>query len=601
MAQRVTQVATEILAKPASNVRVTQVATEILLQPTTLNARVSQVVVEILINPPSLNPPTTILVPQLTARLSNTGTFQIANNIVFNEISTQISVPSGIVTNGLIAYLNAGNTSSYSGTGNTWTDLSGQGANATMQGSVSFVNNGTQSYFNWSTQNDANYFSSSLTQGYRDMSILFYPTDTTTSAFYTLLNTGYLNDNSSIRYGSSSSATGGGAVSGQVPNAGNGSDYASSATTFYLNGVANTSHVTLNVNQWQVLGGHSTNGSMTGGNWQYYVGSPSYSGRGYQGRVAAVLLYNRTLSAAEQLQNYQALGQQIGLISTTPVAGVLQKRTYLSSTVFTANLLDEVTRPANVKMRFANTGIVYVGQQFDEVNLPSVTSSSATLVSSGLALNLDASSTTSYSGSGTTWADLSGNGYNFTLQNASSYNNSGVKYMDFNGTYGAATIASGTDIPVTGDVTAIVWTRVKNSTSDWRTLFRSQTTGSNHGVIVESGSNKLGMYNGGFYDSGFTVDNLPGYGTTTWVMMTWRFKASTTPYYSFSYNDSPSIVRGSNSSAATAFATGIYALGFYQGGGQYWGDLAQVLLYNRVLTDAEVLQNFNATRSRFGL
>lgn len=248
----------------------------------------------------------------------------------------------------------------------------------------------------------------------------------------------------------------------------------------------------------------------------------------------------------------------------------------------------------------SNTGILLTTGYLDETIL-GTSVSSATLVSSGLKLNLDASSSSSYPGTGTTWTDLSGNGYNFTLQNASAYNSSGVKYMDFNGSYGAAIIASGTDIPVTGDVTAIVWTRIKNSTAEWRTLFRSQTTGGNHGVIIESGSNRLGMYNGGFYDSTFTVNNLPGYGTTTWAMMTWRFNASTTPYYNFSYNDTPSTLRGSNSSSASAFAQGIYVIGSYQGGSQYWGDIAQVLLYNRVLTDTEVLQNFNATRSRFGL
>lgn len=229
----------------------------------------------------------------------------------------------------------------------------------------------------------------------------------------------------------------------------------------------------------------------------------------------------------------------------------------------------------------------------------------ASLITSGLKLNLDASSSSSYSGTGTTWTDLSGNGYNFTLQNASAYNSSGVKYMDFNGSYGAAIIASGTDIPVTGNATAIVWTRVKNSTADWRTLFRSSTSGGDHIVIVESGSNRLGMYDNNnssaFNDSGFTVNNLPGYGTTTWVMMTWRFNASTTPYYNFSYNDTPSTLRGSNNSVNAGFKSGIYVIGAYPGGSQYWGDIAQVLLYNRVLTDTEVLQNFNATRSRFGL
>ena len=43
---------------------------------------------------------------------------------------------------------------------------------------------------------------------------------------------------------------------------------------------------------------------------------------------------------------------------------------------------------------------------------------SPAIVTSGLVLCLDAANPRSYSGKGTTWADLSGNGYNFTLSNA---------------------------------------------------------------------------------------------------------------------------------------------------------------------------------------
>ena len=40
----------------------------------------------------------------------------------------------GIVTNNLVLHLDAGNSSSYSGSGTTWTDLSGQSNNGTLVG-----------------------------------------------------------------------------------------------------------------------------------------------------------------------------------------------------------------------------------------------------------------------------------------------------------------------------------------------------------------------------------------------------------------------------------------------------------------------------------
>ena len=43
------------------------------------------------------------------------------------------------VTTGLICYLNAGDPNSYSGSGSTWTDLSGNGAHFTLQGNLTWT------------------------------------------------------------------------------------------------------------------------------------------------------------------------------------------------------------------------------------------------------------------------------------------------------------------------------------------------------------------------------------------------------------------------------------------------------------------------------
>jgi hypothetical protein len=125
---------------------------------------------------------------------------------------------------------------------------------------------------------------------------------------------------------------------------------------------------------------------------------------------------------------------------------------------------------------------------------------------------LDAQNVKSYPGSGTSWFDLSGNDNHFTID-ASAFNASG-KYMDFNGSYGCAK-KTGSDLIVgTNNVTVITWTRVKNSTSEWRTLLRGLSSGSDHQVIIQSGGWLIGMYdniNGtGFNSSGFSQQDLPG-------------------------------------------------------------------------------------------
>jgi hypothetical protein len=58
------------------------------------------------------------------------------------------SVGESIVTTNLILNLDADNSSSYSGSGNTWTDLSGQGNNATRTSSSEVVYN-SSGWFDW--------------------------------------------------------------------------------------------------------------------------------------------------------------------------------------------------------------------------------------------------------------------------------------------------------------------------------------------------------------------------------------------------------------------------------------------------------------------
>jgi hypothetical protein len=229
-------------------------------------------------------------------------------------------------------------------------------------------------------------------------------------------------------------------------------------------------------------------------------------------------------------------------------------------------------------------------------------------VTDGLVLHLDAANTKSYPGTGTAWNDLSGNNNHFTI-NATAFN-SANKYMDFNGSYGCAKKID-SDLVVTGDVTAVVWTRILNSATAWRTLFRGLSSGGDHQVIIQQGDWNIGMYDNtnasGFNSSGFSQQSLPGYGTTQWNMLVWRWNNSVSPYYSFSYNDSPEVIRGSITSVNARFKSGICSIGAYNNAAQtnpsnasqYWGDISSVALYNRVLTNEEIKQNFNALRGRY--
>lgn len=230
------------------------------------------------------------------------------------------------------------------------------------------------------------------------------------------------------------------------------------------------------------------------------------------------------------------------------------------------------------------------------------------ITTKNLILNLDAGNTKSYPGTGTVWYDLSGNNNNFNIVSTAFKNNSGGKYMDFNGSYGCAKRSPDITLSDSTGVTYIVWTRVLNSSGNWRTLTRSFV--SDHHVIIQYGGWNIGMYdNGGsgFLSSGFSQQNLPNYGTTNWICMHWRFN-STSPYYKLSYNDTPGTIRGSITNSNSRYQRGFGSIGGYHQNSttpstanQFWGDIAVFQCYNRSLEDEEILQNYNALKGRFGL
>lgn len=214
-----------------------------------------------------------------------------------------------IVTSGLIARLDASNTSSYSGSGTTINDLSGQGATGTINGTISFVSAGQASYWNFLTASDSNYISSTLSQSYVDCTFVLYPDFALTNGLAGLIANSPPSapTDKSLRF---EGVNGTGPWSVATRNPGDANDWAyPTRTNYYVNGtISNTL-----VSGWNIFGGYRTNQSTFPLSFAYYLGSSGYPNRSFQGRIALALLYNRQLSDAEQIQNYTALRGRFGL------------------------------------------------------------------------------------------------------------------------------------------------------------------------------------------------------------------------------------------------------------------------------------------------
>jgi len=229
--------------------------------------------------------------------------------------------PIGIVKRGLAAYLDASNLNSYSGSGTTWKDLSGKGADGTINnlgaGNITWVSDGLKSYFNWASASPNNYVSSTATQNYLDVTIVFSPDFTLTNDAELVgligSSNNTTNNDKSLRFNT---------VNGTGPwktiNPDNTDGWASTATTYYINGASSTTGVNL-ASGWNILGGARTNTSTGAfaGNWSYFLGTSGYNSqspyREFRGKIALICLYNRALSKEEQIQNYNALRSRFGI------------------------------------------------------------------------------------------------------------------------------------------------------------------------------------------------------------------------------------------------------------------------------------------------
>jgi len=230
------------------------------------------------------------------------------------------------------------------------------------------------------------------------------------------------------------------------------------------------------------------------------------------------------------------------------------------------------------------------------------------IVTSGLVLALDAADKNSYPGTGTTWKDLSGNGYDFTI-NASAYAvSNGIPHMNFEGSYGIAKRIVGgslSEVPSFANATMIAFSSILNSNANWRTLTRGVSL--DHQVIIQSGGVTLGMFDnntGTFISAGFSVENIPNT-YTKFNFLCWRLSQSS-PYYQFQYNNNATVY--SITDANATFNNGYACIGGYHNGStvitdssQYWGKISSFLYYNRQLSSAEISQTYNAMKARFGL
>jgi hypothetical protein len=281
--------------------------------------------------------------------------------------------------------------------------------------------------------------------------------------------------------------------------------------------------------------------------------------------------------------------------SLTPVLSgftVHQNKATLGPSTFRPNNNSEfitLTKALGGNVTGVTDSLVYLKSQSDIVV---INRDYEDIVTSGLTLCLDAGYTPSYSRLGTTWTDLSFSGNNGTLTNGPTFNSSNGGSIVFDGVNDYISCGNSVSVQIyQGTISA--WVKTSSPGGSYRGIITKQ---GNYGLFVRDGV--LATYDWGNSQDITTGINIAD---NTWKNVSMTFTTNTG-----SPSNNAIIYLNGSAVLTTTIKYGVNNVELQLGNG---GDVAQYIsgsiaigsLYNRALTSSEVLQNYNAQKSRFGL
>ena len=224
------------------------------------------------------------------------------------------------------------------------------------------------------------------------------------------------------------------------------------------------------------------------------------------------------------------------------------------------------------------------------------------IVREGLVLYLDAGNTKSYPGSGTTWSDLSGRGNTGTLTNGPTYSSANGGSIVFDGVDDLTSITSVAGYNMSrGTINMWIY-----PTGAGRPFMQYNNDFNRMAILYDNSNQRIEIFSG--YStlvlSFVTTTNSAPLNTWSYISYLYNFTGDTFEVYV----DGKSNATTTNSTVPTPDAVGEITLGAgkdFDNPPPYYmtfssGRIANTSIYNRLLTAAEVLQNYNALRSRFG-
>lgn len=226
---------------------------------------------------------------------------------------------------------------------------------------------------------------------------------------------------------------------------------------------------------------------------------------------------------------------------------------------------------------------------------------SPNVVPSNLILYLDGRQSSSYPGSGSTWYDLSGQGNNATLYNSPTYDGTSLVFSGAGtapalgtvGTVQYGQVPNG--VYFNGDFTINSWIKI-SAYNNWQRIIDFGNGAGNNSVLLASTYGTTGYP--GFYVTGSQFQSTQQLSYNTWYNVGATMSGTTGTIYV------NGVAAGTATMNTAVNVTRQYCYigrSEWAGDGMFQGGIGSVMIYSRALSGTEMLANFNALRSEYGV
>jgi hypothetical protein len=232
--------------------------------------------------------------------------------------------------------------------------------------------------------------------------------------------------------------------------------------------------------------------------------------------------------------------------------------------------------------------------------------SSIDIITNGLSVYLDATNSASYSGSGSTWIDLSGNGRNFTWVSTPTFTSGTPSYFTTLGNRCQGPASNSFGIDNTSGYT--IFLIMKQNSLQSTAAFKFYTSGSdaaNRGIFAHCTWSDDNVYfdQGGGASGSSQRTYVASGGSTTWNV--WTFRRLTGSSTRSISKNATTLITNTDAASDINLVSTLMDLGStdaFGGNSSTWdARLGGFIVYNRGLNDTELTSVHNTIKTRYGI